>query len=90
MTKTHELKVHFDFIQALLDGSKTFELRRDDRDFEVGDQLWLRAIAFAEPGRGEAIYLGPNAECRRTITYILRHAEIYGLQRGFCILGIKP
>lgn len=28
--------------KAVLDGRKTFELRADDRNFAVGDLLWLR------------------------------------------------
>jgi len=38
----HELKilpVHFDAVE---DGVKTFELRLNDRDYKVGDVLWLK------------------------------------------------
>lgn len=38
----HELKVVPPFFDHLFDGTKTFEVRRDDRGFEVGDLLWLR------------------------------------------------
>lgn len=38
----HELKCWPKYFQELKEGRKTFELRRDDRGFKVGDTLWLR------------------------------------------------
>ena len=35
--KIHELKILPEYFEKLLDGSKTFELRKDDRGFKVGD-----------------------------------------------------
>lgn len=38
----HDLKIWPDYFAAILDGSKTFELRVNDRDFMEGDALRLR------------------------------------------------
>jgi hypothetical protein len=38
----HELKTLPAYFDRLEDGSKTFEVRRDDRGFQMGDELWLR------------------------------------------------
>lgn len=39
----HELKCVPPYFARVLDGTKTFEVRRDDgRGFAAGDQLWLR------------------------------------------------
>lgn len=38
----HELKVWPDYFARLADGSKTFEVRKDDRGFQAGDELLLR------------------------------------------------
>lgn len=38
----HELKVWPDYFARLADGSKTFEIRKDDRGFQAGDELLLR------------------------------------------------
>jgi Domain of unknown function (DUF3850) len=38
----HELKTHPQYFQAVLDGKKTFEVRLNDRNYQVGDELLLK------------------------------------------------
>lgn len=38
----HELKIQPEFFQAIADRKKTFEVRRNDRNFKVNDVLILR------------------------------------------------
>lgn len=38
----HELKCWPEFFERIKDGSKTFEVRRDDRGFQAGDSVLLR------------------------------------------------
>ena len=68
------------YFEAVRNGSKTFEIRKDEDGFEVGDHIILCEWS------GTA-YTGFTFEVE--ITYILRDAEQYGLVPGFCILGIK-
>ena len=68
------------YFEAVRNGSKTFEIRKDEDGFEVGDHIILCEWS------GTA-YTGFTLEAE--ITYILRDAEQYGLMPGFCILGIK-
>lgn len=85
--KTHELKSWPEFFAAVLNQSKPFELRKDDRDFDVLDVLWLREW---DPETKQ--YSGHDAY--RRVTYILRHrpgagcAADFGLRPGYAILGI--
>ena len=78
--KTHELKILPQYFQAVWHGTKTFELRKDDRDYQRGDILILREWD-GEKYTGSAI-------CAK-VTYILQDAEKYGLMDGYVILGIR-
>lgn len=37
----HELKILPEYFEAVTSGRKQFEIRKNDRDFKVGDQLIL-------------------------------------------------
>jgi hypothetical protein len=87
--KTHELKVHFDFWYPLERGEKPFEIRYNDRDFQVGDILKLRPIAMLnghDDNSDEWVYL--SGELTKRVTYVLRPPQHPGLQDGYVILGL--
>ena len=88
----HDLKTWPPFFEDVLTGAKTFELRRDDRGYTVGDVVTLREWAPADP-RGAA-ERGPGDYTGRTLTrsigYIVRDAPHFGLAPGFAILGLAP
>jgi len=44
----HQLKIWPEFFAKLADGTKTFEVRRNDRGFKMGDVLWLHEWSEAE------------------------------------------
>lgn len=77
---THELKIKPEYFQAVWDGIKTFELRKDDRSYQVGDVLILREFDNGYTG----------ATVVKTVSYVLRGCPEYGLSDGYCILGIVP
>ena len=70
-----------EYYQAVRKRTKTFEIRKDDSDYEVGDILELQEWDGKE-------YTGHKIS--REITYILRDCPEYGLEEGFCILAIQP
>ncbi len=76
----HELKILPQYFEEVLKENKTFELRKDDRNYKVGDTLRLMEFDYGT-------YTG--RECNRTILYILKDVEKYGLKEGFVILAMK-
>ena len=74
-----ELKVLPKFFACLVDGSKTFEARRDDRGFAVGNRLRLREWSPIDGYSGR--------ELTRTVSYIL-NGPGFGIEAGFAVLGL--
>lgn len=75
----HELKIYPKYFDAVLNGSKQFEIRKNDRNFQVGDNIFLRECDNIKYS-GRTIF----AE----ITYVLGDGFI-GLAEGYVALGIK-
>ena len=74
----HDLKILPQYFEAVIKGRKKFELRKNDRDFNVGDIFALREWKNGEyTGR---YYIG-------SIGYVLQNCSEYGLQDGYCIFS---
>lgn len=75
----HVLKLQPRFAEDIKSGRKTFEVRRDDRGYKVGDVL-----AFTDLGGG------PCGMASYEVVYKLAHEDFPdGIPQGYCILGIK-
>lgn len=61
----HELKILPEFFEAVTSGRKQFEIRKNDRDFKVGDYIILREWGTKE-------YTGNSYKAE--ITYITDYA----------------
>jgi len=79
MVKIHELKILPKYFKDVVDGYKNFELRKNDRNFQVGDSLLLKEFDNGE-------YTGDSIQV--VVTYILVGGE-YGLDKDYVILGIE-
>lgn len=77
--KTHDLKCFPKFFGALWAGVKTFEVRRNDRDYKVGDELQLREWSLVDGYSGR--------EIRFRVDYMLDDPA-FGVAPGFVILGL--
>ncbi|RNC62781.1 MAG: hypothetical protein AWM53_02000 [Candidatus Dichloromethanomonas elyunquensis] len=77
----HELKTWLEYYQAVVDGRKPFEIRLNDRNYQIGDVLFLREF---EPNKG--IYTGRNIT--REVTYTLKRKPF--VPDGYIVMGIKP
>ena len=76
----HELKTVQPFFDDVLTGKKKFEVRKNDRNFKVNDELLLREYI---PETNS--YTG--RELQMVITYILNNADY--CKDGYVILGIE-
>lgn len=76
----HELKTVNPFFNDLMLQTKTFELRRNDRDFKIDDILILKEYSVDEGYTGR--------EEKRKVTYILEDF-FPALSKDYVILGIS-
>ena len=74
----HQLKSWPLFYKAIADGSKMFDIRKNDRDFRVGDE-----IQFEEYTLSTGSYSGRVS--RKVVRYML--VDFDGIKDGYCILG---
>ena len=74
----HELKILPEYFEAVTDGTKRFELRKDDRGFAVGDEIVLKEWKGAE-------YTGRTV--KKQISYILKNYTV--LAEGYAVLSLK-
>lgn len=91
--RTHELKTWPSVFEAVWDGRKTFEFRRNDRDFAVGDILRLRewdpAIHNAAGSLDEwAQSKAYGRELNVRVTYIA-HGGQFGIPEHFCVMSFR-
>lgn len=78
----HELKTWPHYFAAVRAGTKTFEIRKNDRDFVVGDTLILQEF---DPEDGA--YTGQIET--RAIRFLLSE-EDFGVIHGFVAIGFGP
>lgn len=78
MSAIHKLKTWPEYFLAVCQLKKQFEIRKNDRDFKVGDTLMLQEY---NPNNKE--YTGRVVD--RKVTYITDFAQ----QDGFVVMGMK-
>lgn len=87
--RSHTLKIDPGAFHAILIGLKKYEIRYNDRNFNVGDTLYLRETkhpgAEMESNGYEVIYT--NRTILKTVSHILR-GPIYGLEENWVVMSI--
>ena len=76
----HELKVAAPWFEPLMRRDKRFEVRYNDRNYAVGDELHLREWVQGVGYTGRAVH--------RTVNYILNDYHD-GLREGYVVLGLE-
>lgn len=71
---THRLKVLIKYADAIMNGTKTFEVRKNDRGYEVGDKIVFDVVTNEGYSIGEAARHPLNGATYR-IDYILDDFE---------------
>ena len=74
----HELKILPEYFDAVRDGRKKFEIRKNDRDFKIGDTLILKEWTGEYTDR----------QIEATVTYILSNWPT-GLKSSYCVMSIE-
>lgn len=95
MPAHHTLKTHPAIFAATRRGDKMFEVRKDDRAFQTGDQVTL-VYHDAEPptflGAAAPVPWGKTDDDRLPmdfrITFVLRGGQ-YGVEPGFVAFGLE-
>lgn len=73
---THQLKIEPQYFAAVKDGSKGFELRYNDRDYKLGDDLVLNEWR-------DGIYTG------RSIHAVVVYITSFSMLPGYVAMGIN-
>lgn len=73
----HELKIDEQYFDAVCEGIKNFEIRYNDRKFEVGDSILLHEIDSKRRYTGRKV--------SGTITYITDYQQ----KEGFVVFSFK-
>ncbi len=79
MSRIHDLKVWSFEFEEIESGRKTFEFRKDDRGYAVGDLLRLREWKPIGHEYG-------GGELTKLVTYILRGPQ-FGVPEGYCVMS---
>lgn len=98
--KIHELKIAYEYGVAKLDGKKLFEIRKNDRDFKVGDLVHYTLLpsdkryAYAELDDNKdnikyamQFYIEQNIEKMDRKLYRITYITDYAQQDGYVVFG---
>lgn len=87
---THDLKTWKEYFEEIWEGRKTFEVRKNDRNFQVGDTLNLVEMDLG--GYGMTDHDLSRFPTGRTIqaevTYILK-GGLFGIEEGYVVMSIE-
>lgn len=86
----HRIKIEPSYFSSVKEKIKTFELRKNDRDYKVGDILVLSEYVDIPDSINsisiDSFYTGSEVIAR--VKYIM-DKPVYGLQSEYCIISIE-
>lgn len=78
MRQTHHLKIERKYYKAVERGDKKFEIRRNDRNYRVGDIVYFNEVHWGIKTGNESDWY--------EIKYVMRGGK-YGLHRDYVIFN---
>lgn len=81
--KTHNIKLHENYVDAVLSGEKSFEVRYNDRGYQKGDRIQFTVV---EGSLDLEAIIQPFKDKLYEITYV--HSGL-GMDKNFVVFGIK-
>lgn len=102
--RVHELKAWPQFFERLVDGSKPFEIRRNDRNYQVGDKLRLQEFVPCPDcnGLGYVRNYTEQVECNctwtknplghytgREVGRVVTYVTDFQQQPGMVVMGVR-
>lgn len=87
--KIHQLKIGFEFALPKAQGKKPFEIRKNDRDYQVGDLVAYTVIDKQNAKDETELKLVNDLELQAfRITYITDYK--FALRDGYVVFGEQP
>ena len=80
----HRIKLSEDFAEAVLNGDKSFEIRKNDRGYQKGDTVIFKVVERG--GMAMEVFNHPLSGIEFEITYVISG---WGLQDGYVVFGIR-
>ena len=82
----HELKVSEKWYSALWFGFKNFEVRKNDRNFQIGDTIILNEVTYDKDSKA----IPTGRRLKAYIMFVLRAEDFPdGLKEGYCVLALS-
>ena len=96
--KIHELKLDTEYFDDVKSGLKTFEIRKNDRDYQVGDLLSLSRFGDGEHLKTKSgLYANKENSLKAvilneadTILMVVTYITDYEQKDGYVVMGIEP
>lgn len=81
----HYLKLNDRFFDAVVSGKKPFEIRKNDRGYQIGDTLVMtRTDDCGQPILND---VGLKDVCIKTVSYMLTHEDFpAGIPEGYVVM----
>ncbi len=82
----HQLKIRKNYLQDILEGIKNFEVRKNDRNYQVGDVLVLNEWEPTDVILNTGDYSGKKVKVR--VDYVFYMSEL-GVNSDYCVMSIR-